>query len=110
MASLDSSRQTDFAYFREIKGKVRLCQEVMNLSTQAHNLKVVGSNPTPATKNLTIKTDSYIPRRVAACFWGLGAGSTTEATAPKNNSRRKTTPVSATAVRVELPPEIGTLT
>ncbi len=30
-----------------------ICQEVMNLSTQAHNLKVAGSNPAPATKNNT---------------------------------------------------------
>ena len=40
------------------------------VARQAHNLKVVGSNPTPATKQISIKPFRIIPERFFYAFSG----------------------------------------
>jgi uncharacterized Fe-S radical SAM superfamily protein PflX len=45
-------------------------QPKMGGKCQAHNLKVVGSNPTPATKYL-IKSITYTTSKTSV-FWGFG--------------------------------------
>ena len=46
------------------KSKAKITISIINMARQAHNLKVVGSNPTPATNLLNKINDLYDPRRL----------------------------------------------
>ena len=50
------------------------------VARQAHNLKVVGSNPTPATNNNLCKTIRYAPPQGGFLRCAIRTGSTVEAT------------------------------